>query len=288
MNGTPAVTTEYALRVPSGGRRVRLGEYDPAASAGVSRKQAEDALPGILDELAELQEELFGAGQHALLVVLQGRDASGKDGVIRKVMRCFSPQGMLVTPFGVPTAEELAHDFLWREHRVTPRLRMIGVFNRSYYEGVLVERVHGLVPESTWTRRYGQINAFEELLTTANTIVVKLFLHISRDEQLRRFRDREQEPLKAWKLSADDWRERQRWDDYDKAYEDALQFCSTENAPWFVVPSDHKWFRDFAVSDVLLKSLRPHRDGWRAILEEMNRQRRAAIEAESLDRELHQ
>jgi PPK2 family polyphosphate:nucleotide phosphotransferase len=282
------VTTEYALRVPPGGR-VRLTEYDPAAHAGLSKGQAEEALPALLDELDELQEELFGAGQHALLVVLQGRDASGKDGVIRKVMRSFSPQGMVVTPFGVPTAEEVAHDFLWRTHRVTPRLQMIGVFNRSYYEGVLVERVHGLVPESTWKRRYDQINAFEELLTAAaNTIVVKFFLHISRDEQLQRFRERENDTLKAWKLSADDWRERQRWDEYDKAYEDALQFCSTDHAPWFVVPSDHKWFRDLAVSDVLLRALRPYRDGWRDILKEMNRQRRAAIEAESLDRELHQ
>jgi PPK2 family polyphosphate:nucleotide phosphotransferase len=243
--------------------RVRLTEYDPGACAGLSKDEAEVALAARLDELTKLQEELFGAAQHALLIVLQGRDASGKDGVIRKVMRSFNPQGMVVTPFSAPTAEELAHDFLWRAHRATPRLRMIGVFNRSYYEGVLVERVHGLVPEYVWGRRYGQINTFEELLTSANTIIVKLFLHISRAEQLRRFREREQNVSKAWKLSPDDWHERKRWDEYDKAYEDALQACSTEYAPWYLVPADHKWFRDLAVSDVLARALRPHQDGWR-------------------------
>jgi polyphosphate kinase 2 (PPK2 family) len=148
--------------------------------------------------------------------------------------------------------------------------------------------VHGLIPECVWERRYGQINACEELLTSANTIIIKLFLHISREEQLRRFREREQNAMKAWKLSADDWRERKRWDEYDKAYGDALQACSTEYAPWYVVPADHKWFRDLAVSDVLARALLPHRDGWRAILEEMNRERRAVIEAQSVDRELDQ
>jgi PPK2 family polyphosphate:nucleotide phosphotransferase len=259
--------------------RVSLTEHDPKANAGLSQEQAEAALQPRLRELTELQEELFGAGQHALLVVLQGRDASGKDGVIRKVLSRFSPQGMHVTAFAAPTAEELAHDFLWRVHRVVPRLRMVAVFNRSHYEDVLVARVHELVPKRVWERRYGQINAFEELLTTANTIVVKFFLHISREEQLRRFRERERDPLKAWKLSADDWRERERWDDYDSAYEDALSACSIDDAPWHVVPADHKWFRDLAVSDALVQALRPYRDGWRATLAEMSRQRRAEIEA---------
>jgi PPK2 family polyphosphate:nucleotide phosphotransferase len=268
--------------------RVRLAEYNPAACAGLSREEAEAELSQHFIELEELQDELFGAAEHALLVVLQGRDASGKDGVIRKVLRSFNPQGMIVTPFAEPTAEELAHDFLWRAHRLTPRRRMIAVFNRSYYESVLVERVRGLVPKHVWERRYGQINSFEELLTSANTIVVKVYLHIGREEQLRRFRDREENPIKAWKLSADDWRDRERWDEYDKAYEDALEACSTEFAPWYIVPADHKWFRDLAVSDVLARALRPYRDGWRAALEEMSLQRRAAIRAQSLDRELYQ
>jgi PPK2 family polyphosphate:nucleotide phosphotransferase len=237
------------------------------------------ALAPRLSELTQLQDELFGAAQHALLVVLQGRDASGKDGVIRKVMSSFSPQGMQVTPFGVPTAEELAHDFLWREHCVAPRVRMVGVFNRSHYEGVLVERVHGLVPKHVWERRYSQINAFEKVLTTANTIVVKFFLHISSEEQLRRFHERAEDPSKAWKLSANDWRERARWDDYARAYEDALSACSTKDAPWYVVPADHKWFRDLAVSDALVHTMRPYRDAWRATLEEISRQRRAEIAA---------
>jgi polyphosphate kinase 2 (PPK2 family) len=156
---------------------------------------------------------------------------------------------------------------------------MVGVFNRSHYEGVLVERVHELVPKHVWERRYSQINAFEELLTTANTIVVKFFLHVSSDEQLRRFHEREQDPTKAWKLSASDWRERERWDDYERAYEDALSACSTKDAPWYVVPADHKWFRDLAVGDALVRTMRPYRDAWRATLEEINRQRRAEIDA---------
>ena len=269
---------DYAFRVPARAN-VRLCELDPQANGGLSRDQAAAALAPRLTELSELQEQLFGAGQHALLVVLQGRDASGKDGVIRRVLSSFSPQGMQVTAFGVPTAEELAHDFLWREHRAVPRLHMVGVFNRSHYEGVLVERVHELVPKHVWERRYSQINAFEELLTAANTIVVKFFLHVSREEQLRRFRERERDPLKAWKVSAADWRERERWDDYEKAYEDALSACSTADAPWYVVPADHKWFRDLAVGDALVNAMRPYRDAWRATLLEMSRQRRAEIEA---------
>jgi PPK2 family polyphosphate:nucleotide phosphotransferase len=272
------VPDDYAFRVPARAR-VRLRELDPRADGELSREQAEAALAPRLTELAELQEQLFGAGQHALLVVLQGRDASGKDGVIRKVLSSFSPQGMHVTAFGVPTDEELAHDFLWREHRAVPRLRMVGVFNRSHYEGVLVERVHELVPKRVWERRYDQINSFEEVLIASNTIVVKFFLHISRDEQLRRFRDRENDPLKAWKVSAADWQERERWDDYAKAYEDALSACSTADAPWYVVPADHKWFRDLAVADALVHRLRPYRDTWLATLAEMSRQRRAEIEA---------
>jgi PPK2 family polyphosphate:nucleotide phosphotransferase len=244
----------------------------------LSREQAQAALEPRLTELAELQEELYGACQHALLVVLQGRDASGKDGVIRRVLCSFSPQSMQVTPFKVPTEEERAHDFLWRVHRVVPRLRMVGAFNRSHYEAVLVERVHELVPKRVWERRYAQINDFEELLARANTIIVKLFLHISSEEQLRRFRDREKDPSKAWKLSADDWRERDRWDDYERAYEDALSTCSTDYAPWYVVPADHKWFRDLAVSDVLVHALRPYRDAWRTTLAELSRQRLTEIE----------
>ena len=269
---------DYAFKV-STGVRVRLSEHDPKANAGLSQEQAEPVLGSRLTELTELQEELFGAGQHALLVVLQGRDASGKDGVIRKVLSRFSPQGMHVTAFSAPTPEELGHDFLWRVHRVVPRLRMVGVFNRSHYEDVLVARVHELVPKHVWERRYDQINAFEELLTAANTIVVKFFLHISREEQLRRFRERAQDPLKAWELSADDWRDRERWDDYERAYEDALSACTTVHAPWYIVPADHKWFRDLAVGDALVHALRPYRDTWRATLEEMSRQRRAEIEA---------
>jgi polyphosphate kinase 2 (PPK2 family) len=156
---------------------------------------------------------------------------------------------------------------------------MVGVFNRSHYEGVLVERVHELVPKRVWERRYAQINAFEDVLTTANTIVVKFFLHISSEEQVRRFHERESDPIKAWKVSANDWRERERWNDYERAYEDALSACSTADAPWYVVPADHKWFRDLSVSDVLVHTMRLYRDAWRATLAELSRQRHAEIEA---------
>ena len=182
-----------------------------------------------------------------MLVVLQGIDAAGKDGTIRHVMGAFNPQGCPVTSFKVPSADELAHDFLWRIHRRVPGKGEIGVFNRSHYEDVLVVRVHDIVPKAVWSRRYDQINAFEQMLAEEGTTIVKFFLYIDKDEQRERFQARLDDPAKRWKFRLGDLEERKRWDDYIAAYEDALSRCSTDDAPWYVIPSNRKWFRNLAV-----------------------------------------
>ena len=185
-------------------------------------------LQKLSDELSELQELLTAAQQQSLLVVLQGMDTSGKDGTIRHVLSHVNPQGCDVHSFKEPTQEELAHDFLWRVHKVTPAKGEMGIFNRSHYEDVLVARVHNLVPEKVWSRRYEEINNFEQLLSQNGMIMLKFFLHISYDEQERRLLAREQDKDKSWKLSAEDWEDRKYWKDYEQAYEDALSKCSTD------------------------------------------------------------
>jgi PPK2 family polyphosphate:nucleotide phosphotransferase len=189
------------------------------------------------------------------LVVLQGPDAAGKDGTISHVFTGINPQGARVASFKEPTGEELAHDFLWRIHRQVPRAGEIGIFNRSHYEDVLVARVDKLAPPSVWRARYGHINAFEHLLTDGGTTVVKFFLHISYEEQGRRLQDRLDRPDKRWKLTRSDLTERGHWQDYVEAYAEAIARTSTEIAPWYVIPADHKWFRNWAVSKVLVEAL---------------------------------
>lgn len=266
----------YAFRVAPGAQ-VRLADHDPDQRAGLDKEQGLAALAALSAELGELQEELYAAEQHSVLVVLQGMDTSGKDGTIRSVLAGINPQGCRVESFKVPTEEELAHDFLWRVHRVTPRRGMLGVFNRSHYEDVLVVRVHGLAPEPVWQARYDQINDFERLLAASGTLIVKFFLHISKAEQEQRLLAREQDIAKAWKLAAGDWRERERWDDYARAYEDALSRCSTEAAPWYIVPANRKWYRNLAVAEVLAGLLRERRAGWRAALRAMSEARLAEL-----------
>jgi PPK2 family polyphosphate:nucleotide phosphotransferase len=244
------------------GSKVKLAAIDPGDDHDIDRVQAEAALDALAVEIDELQELLYGAGTHSLLVVVQGMDTSGKDGTVRKVFGQVSPLGSYVYGFKVPTEEELAHDFLWRVHRVAPRKGMIGIFNRSHYEDVLVVRVHSLVPEPVWRARYRMINDFEHLLTANNTIMLKFFLHISKEEQERRLLEREQEVAKAWKLSVGDWRERDHWEAYMEAYEEALEQCSTEHAPWQIVPADRKWLRNFAVAEAVAKALRPFKEHW--------------------------
>ena len=208
-----------------------------------------------LDRLDELQYTLYAEGKRSVLMVLQGMDTSGKDGTIRHVMSGASPQSCKVTSFKVPSSHELAHDFLWRIHQAAPEKGQIMIFNRSHYEDVLVVRVHDLVPKKVWEERYDEINRFEKYLTENGTTILKFFLHISKEEQKERIQARLADPAKHWKLSEADLKEREYWDDYIDAYEDALTKCSTKYAPWYIIPANHKWFRTLAVSKILVEAL---------------------------------
>ncbi|MBV8858711.1 MAG: polyphosphate kinase 2 family protein [Acidobacteria bacterium] len=267
----------YAHRL-KGKHKIKLKDFDPGEDAGLKPKEAEQKTARLLEELAELQELLYAARQQSVLVILQGRDTSGKDGTIRHVAGPLDSQGCTVASFKVPTEEELAHDYLWRVHARTPPAGHIQIFNRSHYEDVLVARVHKLVPKKVWRARYDHINAFERLLADSSTIILKFYLHISKEEQEKRLLKREGDPIKAWKLSAGDWEEREYWDDYTGAYEDALNRCSTAYAPWYVVPADKKWFRNLAVAETLRDALTPYREGWLERLEEVGRGARKEIE----------
>ncbi len=228
------------------------GDY-PSGDSG--RKAARAELRGLIRRMTRLQNLLYADGSRALLVVFQALDAGGKDGTIRRVMSGVNPQGVLVSSFKKPTEEELAHDFLWRIHKAAPRKGMIGIFNRSHYEDVLVARVHKLVPEPVWQARFEQINAFESLLDSSGTKVLKIHLSISRDEQKERLEARLKNPNKNWKFNLADLKERQRWDDYIEAYEDVLQLCSSPDVPWYVIPANKKWYRDVVVAKVIVGAL---------------------------------
>jgi PPK2 family polyphosphate:nucleotide phosphotransferase len=245
------------------GSQVKLKDYDPDyidehTDSAIARAELE--LLGA--ELGELQELLAAAQHHSLLVVLQGMDASGKADTIFQVLSQVNPQGCEVRSFKAPTLRELAHDFLWRVHRVAPGRGVIGIFNRSHYEDVLIVRVHNLVPEKAWSQYYEAIHDFEELLTQNDTIILKFYLHISNEEQERRLLARQKDKTDAWKLSAADWAERTYWDDYQKAYEDALSKCSSNEAPWYIVPANKKWSRDLLVARTLVHTLRPYKAQW--------------------------
>lgn len=240
----------------SPGTQINLADYDPGHTGDYQDKDAaKDVLKDNRDRLRELQRVLWAEGKHALLIVLQALDAGGKDGTIRHVFRGVNPQGCQVTGFKVPTEEELAHDYLWRIHKAVPRRGYIGIFNRSHYEDVLVVRVHNLAPPEVWGQRYEQINHFEKLLADTGTTILKFFLHISKEEQKERFEARLQNPAKNWKFSMKDVRERDHWGEYIQAYEDALSKCSTPWAPWYVVPADHKWYRNLFVSQTIIETL---------------------------------
>jgi PPK2 family polyphosphate:nucleotide phosphotransferase len=260
----------FAHRLDGSGR-VRLDKFDPADTQGMEKDEGLERLEKLGGELSELENLLTYAGTHALLVVLQGRDASGKDGTIRKILEFSNIQQSHVQPFKVPTEEERAHDFLWRVHTAVPRRGYMTLFNRSHYEDVLAARVHKLVPEPVWKGRYAHINAFERLLLDADVILLKFYLHISADEQYDRLRAREKDPRTAWKLNPGDWREVPLWDDFTEAYEDALSRCATRDAPWYLVPADKKWFRNVAVLDRIVRTLRPYRKAWLETLKEMGK-----------------
>ncbi|MBA3413658.1 MAG: polyphosphate kinase 2 family protein [Chloroflexia bacterium] len=269
----------YAVRIPEGGP-ADLAGIDPRADGGLGKSEGEAQFELLAAELGDLQELLYAAGSHALLVVLQGMDTSGKDGALRSVFKEVDPQGVRAVPFKVPTPLELGHDFLWRVHREVPERGAIVVFNRSHYEAVLVERVKELVPEAIWRARYEHIIAFERLLAENGTVVRKFYLHIGEAEQEERLLEREADITKAWKLNVGDWVDRRAWDRYIAAYEEALARCSTAAAPWYVVPADRKWFRNLAMAEVLVETLRPLREGWLATLRERGERELALVRAE--------
>jgi PPK2 family polyphosphate:nucleotide phosphotransferase len=272
-----AMATDLLWKVKEG-TKVKLKDYDPGYTDDMTdRALAATLLEKLDDELNELQEMMAAAQHQALLMILQGMDTSGKDGTIRHVLSRVNPQGCIVHSFKEPTQEELAHDFLWRIHKATPARGVLGVFNRSQYEDVLVVRVHNLVPKDVWSRRYKEINNFEKLLASNSTIILKFFLYISKDEQERRLLAREQDKDKAWKIDASDWVERQYWDDYQEAYEDALTNCSTEEAPWYIVPANHKWYRNLAIAQTLVDTMRQYKSEWKAQLEERGKKQLEAL-----------
>jgi PPK2 family polyphosphate:nucleotide phosphotransferase len=238
------------------GSKVDLSKVD--AGFRDKHESHEQALPEIEaydQKLHDLQYLMYAEGKRSLLICLQGRDAAGKDGTINHVLTAMNPQGCTVTGFKVPSKEEAAHDFLWRYHKATPEKGHVAIFNRSHYEDVLVVRVHNMVPKGVWSKRYEHINNFERLLADNGTHILKFYLHIDAEEQLERFKTRIMDPARHWKISEGDYAERPFWDAYTEAFQDALSQCSTEHAPWFIIPSNHKWFRNLAISSIVSEAL---------------------------------
>jgi len=238
------------------GSKVTLDDID--AEYRGEHKNKGSAIPELeayVKRLRDLQYLLYAESRRALLVILQGMDGAGKDGTINHVLSAMNPQGCRVYAFKAPSVEELAHDFLWRVSHATPRKGYVSVFNRSHYEDVLVVRVHKLVPKAIWSKRYEQINAFERHLADNDTQILKFYLHIDKDEQLARIKQRLEDPKRQWKINESDFTERQYWNDYQKAYETAISKCSTDYAPWYIIPANRKWFRNLAVSQILVETL---------------------------------
>jgi PPK2 family polyphosphate:nucleotide phosphotransferase len=261
------------------GTRVRLADTDPSFKDHHDSHEAAAAeIEQYRKRLVDLQEMLYVERRRSVLICLQGLDTAGKDGTIKHILSAMNPQGCTVAQFRQPTAQEAAHDFLWRVHRATPARGEVAIFNRSHYEDVLVVRVHELVPKSVWSQRYERINAFEQGLADEGTQILKFFLHISSEEQLARFKARLGDPTKQWKISESDYQERKSWSAYVTAYEEALSRCSTEHAPWFVIPSNHKWFRNLAIGRILVE----HLEGLKLSYP------RPTIDLERIRREYHQ
>ncbi|MEO7040349.1 MAG: polyphosphate kinase 2 family protein [Candidatus Elarobacter sp.] len=243
------------FRVPPD-TKVRLADIDAGATGKHADPAAADpVIRRSCERLRELQDLLYAEAARSVLIVLQAMDTGGKDGTMDHVLGSMNPQGAYVHAFKVPSAEEAAHDFLWRAHRVAPAHGQIAIFNRSHYEDVLVTRVHDLVPKAVWSKRYDRINEFEKNLVQSGTHILKFFLHISPEEQLQRFKQRLDDPHKQWKISESDYTERAYWDEYTKAYEAVLERTSTQRAPWFIIPANHKWFRNLAVSRIVVEAL---------------------------------
>ncbi len=262
------------------GSKVKLKDVDPSFKDGhESHESAAEETAHYAKKLRELQDLLYAQRKHSLLICLQALDTGGKDGAINHVLGAMNPQGCRVAAFKQPSAEELARDFLWRAHKVAPARGEVVIFNRSHYEDVLVVRVHNLVPKEIWSHRYERINDFEKELAQHDTQILKFYLHISKEEQLKRFKDRLDDPTKHWKISEADYKERGFWDDYVAAYEEALSKCSTAHAPWFIIPADHKWFRNLAIARIVaehMESLKMSYPKPTADLEQIRREYHAA------------
>ena len=235
------------------GKRIKLSQIDPAYHGKhITEAQAKAETAKHRETITAQQDLMYSEGRHSLLIVLQAMDAGGKDGTVRHAMSTMNPIGTVVTSFKQPSTEDLKHDFLWRVHPHAPARGMVSIFNRSHYEDVLVVRVHNLVPKDVWSARYSAINDFEKLLwRQSGTRIIKFFLYIGKEEQLKRFADRLQDPARNWKISEDDYREREFWNDYRKAYEVVFSKTSTEQAPWYIIPANHKWFRNLAISQIV-------------------------------------
>jgi len=250
----PQRTLRELLRVKPG-EKVDLASFDCGATHGRQKDEADDILAANLARLTELQARIWAEAEHAVLIVLQGIDAAGKDGTINVIAGAFNPQGTPVTSFKEPTAEELAHDFLWRIHAAVPGKGDIGIFNRSQYEQVLIVRVHNLEPEARWRNHYREIRDWERMLTDEGVTILKFFLAIDKDTQRQRFQDRVDDPTKSWKFRPGDVAERKFWDDYTAAFEEMLTETSTDFAPWYLIPSNRNWLRNLAISEIVADAL---------------------------------
>jgi PPK2 family polyphosphate:nucleotide phosphotransferase len=250
---------------------IRLRDFDPAHSGGLEKEKAKKKTEQYARRIGELQNLLYANSRHSVLLVFQGMDASGKDGAVRDVLEHVNPIGVQATSFKVPSSEERAHDFLWRVHKAVPRYGAIGVFNRSHYEAVLVERVLKIVPKAVWSKRYGQIVNFEQMLVANQVVLLKFYLHISKEEQARRFAERLTEPHKRWKFSPSDLVTRQHWADYMQAYEDMINATSHPPAPWHIIPADRNWVRDFLIAQTVVRAMEALRLKWPEPAEDLSK-----------------
>jgi PPK2 family polyphosphate:nucleotide phosphotransferase len=247
--------SDHQPLVPPRSKPFRIREYAAGFTGDAGKEDALAKIPGLRLRLNEIQDLLYADRRFALLVIFQGIDTAGKDGTVKSVFQEVGPLGCAVENFGVPNEEEAAHDYLWRYHRAAPERGKVVIFNRSYYESVLVERVHGFAPEARWKGRYDEINAFERLLAAEGTVIMKFFLHISKEEQRERLQERIDNPRKQWKYRPGDLDERKLWDNYQSAFEDMVDRCNSEIAPWHVIPANHKWYRDEVVARALIERL---------------------------------
>lgn len=250
---------------------VRLKHIDPDFHDGRAKDETREETRQLCERIGELQQLLYANASHAVIILLQGMDTSGKDGAAKHVLEFVTPSGIETANFKNPNNEELAHDFLWRIHKAVPRYGNIGVFNRSHYEDVLVVRVLGLQPERVWKSRFDQINAFENLLSQNRVLLLKFFLHISKQEQRERLQARLESPQKNWKFEAGDLKMRARWKEFQQAYEDAINRCSTPVAPWHVIPADHKWYRDYAIAKTVVQALEGLKLKWPKAREDLSK-----------------